>query len=208
METITNKFKSMYKTSIFFSIILIILGIFLLINASTTLIAISYVLGIFLIIYGLIPIIKYFINKDNKNYLEASFVLGVFFSLFGIIIMIKPTIISSIIPLLIGIWMLINGGIKLYYALTINKKTDSVSSIVISSLILLCGILLVCNPFSGAVLMTRIVAIFLIIYSVLDLVECFSLNKKVTDMSEVIEENNKVVIDGEYKEKKKKNQNK
>ena len=37
---------------------------------------------------------------------------------------------------------------------------------------LVCGLLLVLNPFGGAVTLTIIIGVFLVIYSVLDLVEC------------------------------------
>ena len=41
MEFIKNKFKSMYRTSIIFSVVLILVGLFLLIKPETTLHAIS-----------------------------------------------------------------------------------------------------------------------------------------------------------------------
>lgn len=205
MNQIVNKIKSMYRTSIIFSIILICIGIFLLINPETTLNAISYFFGILLIVWGLFPIIKFLTNKDQQNYLQVNFVIGVISFIFGIIIMIKPNIIVSIIPLLLGIWMIINGSMKLYYALAINKKISSISSIVISMIILLFGITLVCNPFSGAVLITKIIGISLIIYSILDLLECFNLKKIYNDIKieeESQEKSSSKIIDVEYKEKK------
>lgn len=204
MDKVVNKFKSMYKTSIIFSIILMCVGLFLLINPETTLVAISYFVGLVLIVWGLVPIIKYLTDKESKNYIELTFVTGIFSFIFGVIIMVKPTIIGSIIPLLLGLWMLINGGIKLYYSIVLNKETNSLSSIVISVVILICGFTLVCNPFGGAIVMTKLVGIFLIIYSVLDLIGCLNLNKT---YKTIIKEGNNpktTVIDVEYKEKKEK----
>lgn len=205
MEFIVSKFKSMYKTSIIFSIILICIGAFLLINPETTLVAISYFVGIVLMIWGLVPIIKFFLNKESQNYLEFSFIIGIFSLIFGIIVMIRPTIIGSIIPLLLGVWMIINGGIKLYYAVVLNKQSSSVASIIISSIILVCGLTLVCNPFGGAVVLTKLVGISLIIYSALDLLECFNLNKTYKNIKKTQTDNSTTVIDVEYKEKKKNN---
>lgn len=202
MEKIINKFKSMYKTSIIFSIILICIGIFLLVNPETTLAAISYFIGIFLMVWGLVPIVRYFSDKDSKNYLEFTFIIGIFSFIFGVIVMIKPNIISSIIPLLLGMWMIINGGIKLYYSLIMNKQTNSMSSIILSVIILVCGIVLICNPFGGAVVLTQIVGISLIFYSIVDLAECYNLNKTYKNFKNESTNKENIIIDVEYKEKK------
>lgn len=179
MELIKNKFKSMYKTSIIFSIILFLIGLFLLMKPETTLHAISYFVGIVLIVWGIIPIITFFANKEKESYLEFSFIFGVFALIFGIIVMLNPNIIGSIIPLVIGIWMIINGITKLYYSITINKEQNASAAIVISLIILICGLLLVFNPFGGAKMLTKIIGIFIIIYSVLDLVECYTLKRTI-----------------------------
>lgn len=184
MEILSKKIKSMYKTSIIFSVILFLIGLFLLINPTTTLHAISYLIGIILIVWGIIPVITFFSNKETQNYLEFSFIIGVFSLIFGIIVMINPDIIGSIIPFLIGIWMIINGLTKLYYAINLNKENNATMSIVISSLILVFGIILIFNPFKGAVVLTQVIGISVIIYSILDLVECYTLKKTVKEFSQ------------------------
>lgn len=181
MEYVDNKLKSMFRTSVIVSLALIIVGIFLIVSPETTLSFVSYGTGIILLITGLIPTINFFINKENQKYLDISFIFGIIFIIVGIVIIINPKIVASIVPLLIGIWMIINGVIKLYYSILINKTVKSISSIIISLLILVCGLLLVLNPFGGAVTLTIIIGIFLVVYSVLDLAECIIIyvsNKK------------------------------
>ena len=181
MEYIDNKLKSMFRTSVIVSLALILVGIFLIVSPETTLSFVSYGTGIILLITGLIPTINFFINKENQKYLDISFIFGIIFIIVGIVIIINPKIVASIVPLLIGIWMIINGVIKLYYSIIINKTVKSISSIIISLLILVCGLLLVLNPFGGAVTLTIIIGIFLVVYSLLDLAECIIIyvsNKK------------------------------
>lgn len=201
MEFIKNKFKSMYRTSIIFSSLLILIGMFLLIKPETTLHAISYFMGVALIIWGLVPIIQFFSNKETKQYLEFSFIIGVFALIFGIIIMIKPNIIGSIIPLLIGIWMVINGVTKLYYSLTLNKLSSATVSIILSIIILICGLVLIFNPFKGAIILTKIIGISVIIYSILDLVECYTLKKTMKEFTNVSKnKKDQNVIEAVYEE--------
>lgn len=184
--------KSMYKTSIIFSIILFLLGLFLLLQPELTLHAISYTIGTILIVWGIIPIISFFSNKEREKYLEFSFVIGVFALIFGLIIMLNPNMIGSIIPILLSIWMIINGITKLSYALSL-KESNSTSSIIIPLLILVCGIILIFDPFAGAVALTQLIGIFLLIYSVLDVVECFTIKKAIKSINKENKKDKKVI---------------
>lgn len=198
---IKNKIKSMYKTSLIFSIVLFIIGLFLLIKPEATLDTISYIIGILLMIWGVIPVITFISNKDNNNYLETSFIIGIFAVIFGIIVMLNPKFIVSIIPFVIGIWMIINGITKLTYSINLNKETDAMNSIIISAIILVCGIVLVFNPFAGAKVLTQIIGIFIIIYSVLDIIECHTLKKNVKQISKKVKKEDNI-IEAVYEEKK------
>ena len=215
MEYVKNKFKSMYRTSIIFSIVLILIGLFLLINPETTLHAISYVIGIGLIVWGLVPTLQALSNKENESYMQIGLILGVFAILFGIFVVLTPNFIGSIIPFVLGIWMIINGIIKLSYSVTLNKNSNATNAIIISLVITVCGLILVFNPFGGAKFMTQILGISLIVYSVLDLVECFTLKQTMNEVKKVIDETtvsekkekknrkDKKLIDAKYEEDEK-----
>jgi uncharacterized membrane protein HdeD (DUF308 family) len=201
MNIIKSKIKSMYRTSIAFSIVLFLVGIFLLIKPEVTLHAISYLVGIMLIIWGIVPVISFFTDKDNNNYLEFSFICGVFALIFGIIVMLNPDIIGSIIPLLVGIWMIINGVTKLQYAIMLKRnEADAFVSITLSLIILLCGILLIFNPFGGAIVITKLIGIFLIIYSILDIIECYSIKKTVKTVEKKVNKDKDNIIEAKYEE--------
>ena len=204
MDMIKDKLKSMYRTSMIFSLILFFIGLFLVIKASTTLHAISYIIGVILILWGVVQVITSLTNKEkDNNYLSAGFILGVFSLIIGIVVIIDPEIIGSIIPFVIGIWMVINGVTKLYYALSLNKIQKATPAIIISLIILACGIFLIANPFKGAEILTQIIGASIMVYSVLDIVECFTLKKVVKDFTNPRQDNNQVkVIEAEYEETK------
>lgn len=197
MENMEVRIRKMNITSIIFSIIFILIGTFLLARPEDAIHLVSYALGIILIVWGVISVITFFTDKESQNYLDFVFIVGVFVLIFGIIILVKPDTIASIIPLLLGIWMLINGVTKLSYSLTLNNNKSALSSIIISLIIVLLGILLIINPFQGAKKLVQILGISILVYSVLDLIECFSI-KRVMKKVKKIENNN--VIDAEYTE--------
>lgn len=197
MENMEVRIRKMNITSIIFSIIFILIGTFLLARPEDAIHLVSYALGIILIVWGVISVITFFTDKESQNYLDFGFIVGVFVLIFGIIILVKPDTIASIIPLLLGIWMLINGVTKLSYSLTLNNNKSALSSIIISLIIVLLGILLIINPFQGAKKIVQILGISILVYSLLDLIECFSI-KRVMKKVKKIENNN--VIDAEYTE--------
>lgn len=197
MENMEVRIRKMNITSIIFSIIFILIGTFLLARPEDAIHLVSYALGIILIVWGVISVITFFTDKESQNYLDFGFIVGVFVLIFGIIILVKPDTIASIIPLLLGIWMLINGVTKLSYSLTLNNNKSALSSIIISLIIVLLGILLIINPFQGAKKIVQILGISILVYSILDLIECFSIKRAMKKVKK-IENNN--VIDAEYTE--------
>ncbi len=201
MENIEIKIRKMNMTSIIFSVLFILIGTFLLARPEDAIHLVSYALGIILALWGMISIVQFFTDRESQNYLEFSFILGVFMFIFGIIIIVKPNTIASIIPLLLGIWMLINGVTKLSYALTLNKNKNAASSIIISILIIVLGILLVFNPFAGAKTLVQILGVTIIVYSVLDLAECFAIRRIVK--KETKDQIKNTIIDAEFEEKSK-----
>lgn len=201
MDLIVNKFKSMYRMSVVFSIVLFLLGVFLLVQPETTLNVVSYTIGTFLIVWGIIPVLTFLSNKDNNKYLEVSFIIGVFALIIGIVIMLNPKLIVSIIPFVIGVWMVINGITKLSYSLSLNKENDARNSIILSILILVCGIILVFNPFSGAVVLTQVIGVSVIMYALIDLADCFTLRKIIKQTKTKNNGNEGKVIEAVYEEK-------
>lgn len=197
MENLSIRVKKMSIVSIIFSIIFIAIGIFLLLKPETAINIICYVLGVLLILWGVVSMIQFFSDKTSESYLSISFIFGAFMFIFGLIILIKPEIIASIIPLLLGIWMLINGVTKLSYSLTINKLSNATVSIVGSIFIIILGVLLIFNPFAGAKSLVQIIGISFIVYSVIDLAESialtFSLKKN--------EKNEGKIVEATYKDK-------
>lgn len=197
MERLSSSIKKMNITSIIFSIIFICIGLFLLINPDSTINFIAYVLGVMLILWGVVLIVQFFRRKEEANFFEANFIVGLLVFILGIVFLIKPKAIASIIPLLLGVWMIASGVIKLGCALSINKQKRSYVSIILSALIVVAGLFLVFNPFEGAEIITRVIGVLMVVYSVLDIVECIFIRQTIKDIESAVTS----VVEAEYKEK-------
>lgn len=190
--------KLFYGTSIFSTICLIIMGLFLFFKSESTIEMISYILGGFIIALGIAAFIRYFRYKEEDRTFRFDIVYGIISSLAGIILICNPHALASIIPLILGIWITISSALKIQMALQLKSYGHStwIGTLVIGCLALLCGIILIFNPFKGAVIITKVIGIFLIIYAILDLVSGFMVNRVVKKH----EESNEIVL---IKKKKK-----
>lgn len=190
----SQKIKQLSGVSIVSWLLLLSLGFFLFFQAEMTLLVISYTIGLTLLISGMIPIMRELISKNNE-YLSISFITSIFSTIAGLIILLNHKLIVSIIPLLIGIILMINGIYKLQISLFLKKQNYKKWSLhfIFAITILLCGILFVINPFSGAKAITETFGIFIIIYTICDIVGYFVLRKTFKNITVVEKDNIKII---------------
>lgn len=183
-----KEFDRVFKMSIISWIVFIILGIFLFAKAELTLKIISYIVGGTLLL-TIIPLTKTILAKE-KNYASFSFITEVFMVVAGIIIILNTELIASIIPILIGILMLINGVSKLQFALCLKGQNVKmwISTLVLALLIMIVGILFLTNPFGGAIAITKMIGLFIIAYSVLDMIDFVIIHKNIKDIKEDVKD--------------------
>lgn len=216
MDKIMNKF---FKSSIITSIILIILGLLLIFESETTIISISYIIGSILLAIGVVAIIN-FIRKINANINDRlDIVYGIPTIILGVLIITNPHAIASIIPFVLGIGIIISSANKLQYSLELKQNNNNLwkAGMVIAIISSICGVILLFNPFKGAVLFTKIVGIFITVYAILDITSNITIRKSVKNIhdmidrtvveAEIIEEDKKETINKKVKKTKNKSKN-
>lgn len=216
MDKIMNKF---FKSSIITSIILIILGLLLIFESETTIISISYIIGSILLAIGVVAIIN-FIRKINANINDRlDIVYGIPTIILGILIITNPHAIASIIPFVLGIGIIISSANKLQYSLELKQNNNNLwkAGMVIAIISSICGVILLFNPFKGAVLFTKIAGIFITVYAILDITSTITIRKSVKNIhdmidrtvveAEIIEEDEKETINKKVKKTKNKSKN-
>ena len=213
MKQIISRFT---KSSMISSLALIALAILLIVQSEATIIAISYVIGGVLVAVGVLAEINYIKNAKEKI-ADLDIVYGVACIILGILVITNPKAIAGVIPFVIGFIIIINSAIKLQYSLELKKEKNDLwlSTLILSMIMTVCGIVLVFNPFQGAIFLTRIVGIFILIYAVLDLISTFvirntfnqiqnAINDTVVKEAELIEDKKEEVEEENKKDKKKK----
>lgn len=199
--------KAFYKSSMVTSIILFILGILLIFESEATILSISYIIGGCLVAAGLTAIINFFRRKMKDSFQELNIVYGVVTTIAGILVITNPYAIGSFIPIVIGIGIIINSAMKLQYAFELRSIQNSMwkATMIVSIISTLCGVILLFNPFAGAVILTKIIGGFIIVYALLDIFSTYTIKKNVVEIKKVIEEDVMEAEVVEEKSKKKKN---
>lgn len=206
MEHLMKKF---FRSSIITSIVLIILGILLIFQSEITILSISYILGGILIALGVLAIIKFIKNTNNSSKSELDIVYGVVTIILGILIIKNPEAIASIIPIILGISIILSSATKLQYAFELKANKNSLwkTTMVISIISTLCGIILLFNPFKGAIVFTKVIGIFIVIYAILDIISTTTIKRNVTIIHNAIDRNitdAEVIYEEEFRESGKK----
>ena len=87
--------------------------------------------------------------------------------------------------------VLINSATKLQYALELRESLNNQwkTTVVISIISAVCGVILICNPFKGAVVIMQIIGGFIVAYSILDIVSTITIKKNVAAIHNAIDGN-------------------
>lgn len=195
MEGIKKGLKKLYNVSLFTSVVVFAVGIFLFINPSAVIDIIAIIVGILFMIPGVTSLIDYFKEKN-----QASLITGIITILVSIVIMAYRKIIASILPFIFGIFFVVNGITRLQYALEIRKEYGIKDSkpILMALLIILSGIIFIIYPLTVAETAFQVMGLFLCIYALLDICNHVMIKK---EMKNVSNDMKNAVIEAEVVEK-------
>ena len=164
--------KSTYRVSIVESIFFIAIGVLLFLSPEGFVEIVSYLIGAFALTFGIINILKYVRNKE-MNMAKFFLTLGIILLAIGLFLIINPTFIGAIIPSVIGVCLIINSVEKLMCLKYVQEKNTEgyMISLISGIVVLVVGIYLLFNPLASTLIVTQIIGVIIIVYSVMDLIE-------------------------------------
>lgn len=202
--------KRIFRSSILTSLVLVILGILLVTFSDETIIAISYFIGGVLVLIGVVGIIDY-IRKVKTGYKgELDLIYSIVTIILGVLIITNPKGIATIINYVLGVIIIINSASKFNYSLQLKGTSNNLwkTTMIVSILTAICGILLIFNPFKSASAIVTIIGTIIIVYGVLDIISTIFIKrnydsltkldkKKAKDATIVKEEDTKKELKGD-----------
>lgn len=165
--------------------VILVLGLLLFFKSSVTLMGISYIFGGLIIAIGVLAIVRFISNNHSDISNQLNIVYGIICIISGIFFIEKPEIIGSIIPVVMGIGIIISSSLKIQQSFNLKSLNSSYFfwSFVTALLSLICGVVLLFNPFKGAVIITKVIGIFLVMYAILDICNTLVLKKSGVSIS-------------------------
>ena len=183
-----KKFNKLMTISLITSIAVIILGLVLVVFTKLSLDIIGYIVAILLIINGVLNI-----TDDYKQfkvfYFFDGFTSGLLSIIFGIIIIANPEYTAIIMPIMIGLWIIINSTFKLRMALALkdSSKTNWILPYILSILTIIIGLCLIFNPEIGAFGISRVIGFLIVLYGISDVIDVVIFKKNLKAIAKVFE---------------------
>lgn len=165
--------------------VILVLGLLLFFKSSVTLMGISYIFGGLIIAIGVLAIVRFISNNHSDISNQLNIIYGIICIISGIFFIEKPEIIGSIIPVVMGIGIIISSSLKIQQSFNLKSLNSNYFfwSFVTALLSLICGVVLLFNPFKGAVIITKVIGIFLVMYAILDICNTIVLKKSGVSIS-------------------------
>lgn len=155
----------MKKYDITSSIVLLVLGILLLLVPGGIVTTVIRLFGVIILIIGITSVL----NEIKIKKQSTDFVNGILISVLGLVFISSPHTIASIIPFILGVWIVIKSVFKLQFSYSVKRTINDVKPIVINIIELILGLVLIFNPFKGAEALIRIIGGFMAVYGLLDI---------------------------------------
>ncbi len=175
-----NLLKKTGWADIIMNIIFAIVGVFMIIKTDSATKIISFIIGGIFIVIGIIKIVDYFIAKGNYDLYNYDLVYGIIAIIIGLITATCGNLIESILRIMIGVWMIYSGLLRLVLSLKLHKGNVNIwgMSLILSIIIIVAGLYMLFQ--SSALVLTA--GIMILIYSISDLIESVIFMKYVNDL--------------------------
>lgn len=159
------------------TIVFLVIGVILYINPITTISVMTYFIEALLVITGIVTIVNYVRVDVKYDVFSLGFVHGVVCILIALFLVVNPKIIVTILPIVIGIWMVFGSLTRMQVAIKLSAwgSKTSIWHIIFAVIMFLLGIVCICNPYTTATVIIKMLGLGIVIYSVIDMIEEISI---------------------------------
>ena len=140
------------------AVVYIALGLILALSPGMSANLICSGIGVCALVYGAFSILLYYMRRRDGDVSRFALPVGIAFAALGAFCLIAPEVVLSIIPLLFGVVLLIDGSGKLGRAFELRRAGFPGWStvLVVALLVMLFGVLLVTQPYMAVETVMRL----------------------------------------------------
>ena len=162
--------------------VLFLLGIYLFVKPETSVETLSYILSFIFIIDGVI-----LLSGNNIKTLGLTETALLMITI-GLVFLYRPDFLAIIIPLLFGIWILMNGLSRLRVSLLLKdvRYDKWFIPFVLSLIVMFCGMAMLINPSEFSDTIIAFIGIIILFSSISNIITLFIFKKHIKDLSKLI----------------------
>ena len=164
--------ETMRRSWVFSSIITVALGVVLLRYPDTTSTVLCYGVGAVLLFHGMLDLVRYFTRQEGEFFLRYELAAGIILCAVGTFMLIQPEIVTMVIPMILGIYIVIDGGVNVRRSFEMKELEFSRwwAAMVVAALMILLGLVMFLNPFAAAQVTVMFIGVVLIYQGVSDFI--------------------------------------
>lgn len=184
-QTNSDRFRKLMTTSLASSILLLIVGLVMFFIPGLTNKIIGIVIGVMMLVSGSNMVYKY-MKRDGAKLYSFNMIFGIILFALGLIVTLVPFSVSSFVTVCLGLYLIVIGANKITYGVWFKIGNDPswLITVVIGGMLILFGILVIVNPFSMLTI-TKLVGVFFIISSILDITDTILLRKRRDEITKI-----------------------
>ena len=170
------------------SIIAFIIGLIMAVVPGLSLQVIGIMVGIFVILHGIVLIgLDFAINKIHIPFF--GILSGVLSVIVGLILIAMPGVLSTVFTIALGIWIILSSVNIISMAVTVKNGVPNWFLLLLLGIVdLICGIIILFNPFASAISVTILGGIIIMIHSAVTIVDMIIEKEDVDTMITVLKE--------------------
>ena len=164
--------ETMRRSWVFSSIITVALGVVLPLYPDTTSTVLCYGVGAVLLFHGMLDLVRYFTRQEGEFFLRYELAAGIILCAVGTFMLIQPEIVTMVIPMILGIYIVIDGGVNVRRSFEMKELEFSRwwAAMVVAALMILLGLVMFLNPFAAAQVTVMFIGVVLIYQGVSDFI--------------------------------------
>lgn len=186
-------FKRTTTSIIIASIVAFIIGLIMVLAPGISLEIIGIIVGIYVIVFGVVLI---GLSFTSRSFSVPFFgvMTGILSVILGIALLAMPHLLSTILAIVLGIWIIISSVDIISISITVKKEYSGWFWLLLLGIIdLVCGVIILFNPFASSISIAIVGGVVIMIHSAITLIDMIMLKKNVKDIAKAVEASTKNV---------------
>lgn len=173
--------RKLGRNSIIFSIILFAFGLFMFVKPISTINILMMIFGGILVVDGLVHLVSYFSIKNEYRFFSSELAQAIIYIILGFVLVCNFDKISALLPIILGIWIIVESIFKLQIALNIRDIYDSHWGMLLTMSIIsgLLGMVILFNPFKSLAMFIMICGAIVMFVELISIFEDISIISRV-----------------------------